>query len=191
LRIAAGTALGLGEIRAFILLGTPTREKQSVESIAIPSSTTEIITIRPPAAADYREWRLLWDGYNAFYGRSGRTAVPAEICDTTWRRFFDPAETLRALVAELDGKVVGIAHYLFHRSTNHLENLCYLEDLFTARAKRHRGVGRALIQAVCERAREAGSTRIYWMTHETNATAIALYTQVAERSGFIVFQHGL
>lgn len=151
----------------------------------------EHIIIRPPRSADYQQWRVLWDGYNAFYGRHGRTAVPEEICDATWQRFFDPTEPVRALVADLDGEIAGIAHYLFHRSTNHIENLCYLEDLFTARSKRHRGVGRALIQAVCERAREAGSTRVYWMTHESNAPAIALYTQVAERSGFIVFGQGL
>ena len=151
----------------------------------------EHITIRSPAAADYQPWRVLWDGYNAFYGRAGPTAVPEEICDTTWRRFFDPGEPVRALVAELDGEIAGIAHYLFHRSTNHLANLCYLEDLFTAQTKRHRGIGGALIRAVYDRAREAGSTRVYWMTHESNATAIALYTRMAERSGFIVFRQGL
>ena len=151
----------------------------------------ETITIRSPATADYLQWRLLWDGYNAFYGRAGHTAVPEEISDATWRRFFDPAEPMRALVAEVDGELAGIAHYLYHRSTNHLENLCYLEDLFTAHTKRHRGVASALIHGVCDCARAAGATRIYWMTHESNATAIALYTRLAERSGFIVFGRGL
>lgn len=151
----------------------------------------EHIEIRSPVATDYQQWRVLWDGYNAFYGRAGLTAVPDEIRDTTWRRFFDPCEPVRALVAELDGEIAGIAHYLFHRSTNHLTNLCYLEDLFTAHGKRHRGVASALIRAVYDRAREAGSTRVYWMTHESNTAAIALYTQMAERSGFIIFRQGL
>lgn len=153
--------------------------------------SVETITIRSPAAADYDQWRVLWDGYNAFYGRAGATAVPEEICEMTWRRFFDPAEPVHAVVAELEGEIAGIAHYLFHRSTNHLENLCYLEDLFTARTKRQRGVGSALIRAVYDRAREAGSPRVYWMTHESNATAIGLYRQMAERSGFIVFRQVL
>lgn len=159
-----------------------------MESSTARPSVNEVITIRPAAAEDYPEWRVLWDGYNAFYGRSGRTAVPEEICATTWRRFFDPAEPLRALVAEVEGEIAGIAHYLFHRSTNHLEHLCYLEDLFTAQSKRHRGVARALIRGVCDRAREAGSRCTYWMTHQSNAAAIGLYTQLAEQTGFIVFR---
>ena len=151
----------------------------------------ETINVRPAADRDYDQWRVLWNGYNAFYGRAGVTAVPEVISDATWKRFFDPAEPLRALVAELDGELAGIAHYLFHRSTNHLEHMCYLEDLFTEQSKRDRGVGRALIQGVCDRAREAGSTRVYWMTHESNARAIALYTSMAERPGFIVFQQSV
>jgi GNAT superfamily N-acetyltransferase len=151
-------------------------------------SSVEKIIVRPAVAEDYDRWRVLWDGYNAFYGRSGNTAVPQTIVESTWGRFFDSAETMHALVAELGDEVVGIAHYQFHRSTNHIEKLCYLEDLFTAESKRARGVGRALIQAVYERARQAGSPRVYWMTHESNARAIALYAQMAERSGFIVFR---
>jgi len=151
----------------------------------------ETINVRPAAARDYEQWRLLWQGYNAFYGRAGATAVPEVISNATWKRFFDPAESMRALVAELDGEVAGIAHYLFHRSTNHLEHLCYLEDLFTEPSKRDRGVGRALIRGVCDRARDAGSTRVYWMTHESNARAIALYARVAERPGFIVYQQSV
>lgn len=159
-----------------------------MENTTIPSSVPDVIEIRPLVPEDYRAWRVLWDGYNAFYGRSGRTAVPEDISAATWRRFFDPAEPLHALVAELEGEIAGIAHYLFHRSTNHLEHLCYLEDLFTAQSKRHRGVGGALIRGVCDKAREAGSTCTYWMTHQSNAAAIALYTQLAEQTGFIVFR---
>jgi GNAT superfamily N-acetyltransferase len=151
----------------------------------------ESITIRPVSAKDYEQWRVLWAGYNAFYGRAGATAVGEAIIVATWNRFFDPAESLRALVAELDGEIAGIAHYLFHRSTNHLEKLCYLEDLFTAEAKRGRGVGRALIQAVYECAREAGAPRAYWMTHESNARAISLYGRLADRSGFVVYAHAM
>jgi GNAT superfamily N-acetyltransferase len=162
-----------------------------VENQTRGGSSVEEIIIRPAVANDYDQWRLLWEGYNSFYGRSGDTAVPQAIVRSTWERFFDPRETMRVLVAELNGEVVGIAHYLFHRSTNCIENVCYLEDLFTAESKRERGVGRALIQAVYKRAREAGSTRVYWMTHESNAAAIALYAQVAERSGFVVFRRSV
>jgi GNAT superfamily N-acetyltransferase len=83
---------------------------------------------------------------------------------------------------------VGLAHYLFHRSTTMLGPICYLQDLFTDAASRGKGVGRALIEAVYERARRAGSLRVYWQTHETNLVARKLYDEVAERSGFIVYR---
>lgn len=149
-------------------------------------STSPII--RPVVRADFADWLPLWDGYNAFYGRAGATSLPAEITQMTWARFFDAYEPVHGLVAETDRQLVGLAHYIFHRSTIMIEPTCYLQDLFTSPAARGKGVGRALIDAVAERARLAGSTRLYWHTQETNLTAIGLYDQVAERSGFIVYR---
>jgi len=95
---------------------------------------------------------------------------------------------VHALVAERDGSLLGLAHYLFHRSTIQLEPSCYLQDLFTVPAARGHGVGRALIERVYEIARAAKVPRVYWQTHETNATAMRLYDQVAEKSGFVVYR---
>lgn len=148
---------------------------------------TASIIIRPPTRDDREPWERLWEGYNAFYGRLGPTALPPEITDVTWRRFFDPAEPVRALVAEADGELLGLTHYLFHRSTTALALTCYLQDLFTSEAARGQGVGRALIEAVYAAARTAGSTRVYWQTQETNAVARTLYDKVAANSGFIVY----
>jgi GNAT superfamily N-acetyltransferase len=144
--------------------------------------------IRPVAPADFEQWLPLWEGYNAFYGRSGATALPERITQTTWQRFFNADEPVHALVADRDGRLVGLVHYLFHRSTTMLGPTCYLQDLFTTGAARGQGIGRALIEAVYERARAAGSTRVYWQTHETNLTARLLYEKLADRSGFIVYR---
>jgi GNAT superfamily N-acetyltransferase len=146
------------------------------------------LLVRHAVRSDYERWLLLWDGYNAFYGRSGPTALSPEITRMTWLRFFDAYEPVHALVAESDGRLVGIAHYLFHRSTIAIEPVCYLQDLFTDQAARGQGVGGALISEVYERARQAGTPRVYWQTHETNHTAQQLYDGVAERSGFIVYR---
>lgn len=147
--------------------------------------------IRPVAAADCAQWLSLWDGYNGFYGRAGPTALAAEITWTTWLRFLDGSEPVQALVAEAAGQLVGLAHYLFHRSTIRIEPVCYLQNLYTAANARGRGVGRALIGAVADRARAAGTTRLYWQTHESNHTAMRLYDSLAERSGFLVYRREL
>jgi GNAT superfamily N-acetyltransferase len=144
--------------------------------------------VRSVARSDYAQWLPLWDGYNAFYGRSGETALAPEITQTTWARFFDAYEPVHALVAESRGRLVGLAHYLFHRSTTTIAPVCYLQDLFSDAAARGQGVGRALITELYGRARQAGTSRVYWQTHETNQTAQALYDKVAERSGFIVYR---
>ncbi len=144
-------------------------------------------SVRPLAREDLAAWRPLWDGYNAFYGREGATALPEHITQSTWQRFFDPGEPVFALVAEHQGSMVGLAHYLFHRSMTKIEPVCYLSDLFTAPALRGQGIGRALIEGVCAAARAAGATRVYWQTHETNTAGRVLYDKVAGHHGFLVY----
>jgi GNAT superfamily N-acetyltransferase len=147
--------------------------------------------IRPVRRDDFAAWKELWDGYNAFYGRSGSSALPPEVTQTTWSRFFDAYEPMHALVAAGCDKLLGLAHFLHHRSTIQVAPTCYLQDLFTTAASRGQGIGGALIQAVYERAKVAGCSRVYWQTHETNTAALKLYDKVAEKSGFVVYRRTL
>lgn len=146
------------------------------------------VHVRFVTRGDYAEWLPLWEGYNEFYKRFGATALPDAVTQVTWARFFDTYEPMYAMVAVDGGRVVGLVHYLWHRSTITIEPTCYLQDLFTAEAARGKGVGRALIEAVYEQARLAGVVQVYWRTHATNATARRLYDQVAEESGSLVYK---
>jgi GNAT superfamily N-acetyltransferase len=145
------------------------------------------IDIRPVRPEDYDAWRPLWDDYNAFYERVGPTALPEEVTESTWRRFFDANEPVHCIVAEREGRVVGLCHYLYHRSTSRLELMCYLQDLFTLAEERGHGVGRALIEATYDIAQQAGCKRVYWQTHTTNTPGRTLYDKVAKHFGFIVY----
>ena len=149
------------------------------------------LSIRPVTRQDYDQWLPLWEGYNEFYGRSGPTALSLEIIHMTWERFFDVYEPVHALVAERDEQLLGLTHYIFHRSTIAIEPICYLQDLFTSTAARGKGIGRALINGVYEQAKLAGLSRVYWQTHETNLTAMQLYDKLADRSGFLVYRKQL
>jgi len=149
------------------------------------------MVIRDVAATDFDRWLPLWEGYNLFYERVGPAAIPADVTRMTWARFFDSYDPVNALVAERRGELLGLAHYIFHRHTAMLGPICYLQDLFTSKEARRQGVGHALINGVYDRARTAGSTRVYWQTHETNETAQSLYDKVAERSGFIVYRQNV
>ena len=142
------------------------------------------VVIRDVASADRPQWDLLWKGYLEFY----KVTIPDAVTDTTWSRFFDHYEPIHCMVAEDDGNLVGLVHYVFHRNTWMVEPVCYLEDLFTSLGARGKGVGRKLIEAVYRKAKTAGVSRVYWMTHETNAQAMILYDKVAEKSGFLQYR---
>ena len=142
------------------------------------------ISVRPLTPTDRTQWQPLWKGYLDFY----KTSVPPEQYDLTWSRFHDPAEPMFVLGAFEGETMLGIVHYIFHRSCWTAGPTCYLQDLFTVDAARGKGVGRALIEAVYAAAKAEGASRVYWQTHETNATAMVLYNKVADRSGFLVYR---
>ena len=143
-------------------------------------------TIRNVRPTDRAGWDALWAGYLAFY----ESELPAEVTETTWRRFFDNDEPMQAFVAadRTSGELLGFVHMVFHRGTWAIGDFCYLEDLFVAEKARGHGIARALIEAVYEEADERGCERVYWLTHETNATARALYDKVAKHRRFIQYQ---
>jgi GNAT superfamily N-acetyltransferase len=142
------------------------------------------IVVRPLRPHERADWEPLWRGYQVFY----ETDIPESTTAETWARLHDPAEPMGALGAYVGGRLCGIAHYIFHRSCWSIGNYCYLQDLFVADAARGRGLGRRLIAAVEQAARDVGASRIYWLTHETNTDARALYDKVAQRSGFIQYR---
>ena len=143
------------------------------------------VKTRPLTTSDESDWRRLWRGYLDFY----ESSVSEEVYATTFRRLIDPdTADMAALVAEQDGKVCGLVHYLFHRHCWRIENVCYLPDLFVSPETRGGGVGRALIQAVYDAADANGTPSVYWMTQEFNYRGRMLYDQVATRTPFIKYQ---
>ncbi|MCB1472465.1 MAG: GNAT family N-acetyltransferase [Rhodobiaceae bacterium] len=144
------------------------------------------LTIRPLDAGDRAGWDPLWQGYLTFY----ESAVPDEVTQTTWARLIDANEEPNGFCAvDAAGRLVGIVHYLFHRSTWTTTCYCYLEDLFTDPQARGLGAGRALIEAVYAAAAQKGATRVYWNTQHFNTRARVLYDQVATLSPFIQYRY--
>lgn len=144
-----------------------------------------MVLVRPIGREERAAWEPLWIGYQGFYN----VALASEVTDRTWARLHDPAEPMHALGGYVAGQLVGITHLIYHRSCWTIGDYCYLQDLFVAEQARGRGVGRALIEAVYAVAREQGASRVYWLTHETNQAAMALYDKLADRSGFIQYRH--
>ena len=144
--------------------------------------------IRPLTAADQADWRKLWTGYLQFY----QATVPDEVYASTFARLLgDDPRDFSALVAEVDGKLLGLTHYLFHRHAWKIEEVCYLQDLYVDPQARGLGLGRKLIEAVYTRADAAGAPAVYWLTQDFNAEARQLYDRIAKVSPFIRYNRAL
>jgi GNAT superfamily N-acetyltransferase len=148
---------------------------------------TDTVSIRLLKPADADAWRALWEGYQRFY----KVEIAPAVTDGTWARLLDAAEPMHCAVAERNGVLVGLVHYIFHRSTWTSGDYVYLQDLFVQPDQRGGGHGRKLIEHVYDAARQHGASRVYWLTHETNVDAMKLYDKVAERSGFVQYRKAM
>jgi GNAT superfamily N-acetyltransferase len=145
------------------------------------------LTIHPVRPSDKDQWLPLWRGYLAFYHED----LPQEITNQTWDRILDEGEQIYCLGGYSDGEMVAFATYVLHRSTWSASTYCYLEDLFVADSQRGKGVGRQMIEAIAQAARDHGSTRLYWNTNEANKTAQALYDRIATKTDVLQYRKAL
>lgn len=146
------------------------------------------LIVRPLEADDRASWTQLWDLYLEFY----HTSVTDEVHDVYFDRLLnDDPNDFNCFMAILDGKPVGLTHYLFHRHGWKVENVCYLQDLYALPETRGTGVGRALIEAVYAEADRRGAPSVYWLTQEDNDTARKLYDRIAAKTDFIKYQRPL
>ncbi|SHL82331.1 GNAT family N-acetyltransferase [Phytopseudomonas punonensis] len=143
--------------------------------------------IRAVTADDHAAWWPLWQGYQRFYA----TEIPEATSARTWQHFLAADEPMYAALACQDGRAIGMVHWIFHRSCWTDGDYCYLQDLFVDESIRGSGAGRGLIEHVYAQARLAGASRVHWLTHESNTTAMQLYDRIAERPGLVQYRKKL
>ncbi len=143
------------------------------------------VAIRPFQRDDFDAWYPLWRGYQAFY----KVDIARATSEITWRRLLDTDEPMHGAFALDDtGRPLAFVHYIEHRSCWTVGNYCYLQDLFAEPSMRGKGYGRALIEHVYSQASAMGCSRVWWLTHESNADAMLLYDRIADKSGFIQYR---
>lgn len=148
-------------------------------------TATPTLTIRPLRHDDEADWRKLWTAYLEFY----KSSVPEAVYASTFARLLgDDPQDFHGFVAEQDGVLVGLVHYVYHRHCWRIENVCYLQDLYADPVVRGTGVGRKLIEAVYAAADQAQAPAVYWLTQEDNHTGRQLYDRVGQLTNFIKYQ---
>lgn len=148
---------------------------------------TDALIVRPLSLSDRSAWDKLWAAYLEFYG----AARSKSVYDTYFDRLLgDDPQDFHCLVAEHEGTLVGLTHYLFHRHGWSVENVCYLQDLYADSSVRGMGVGRKLIEAVYAAADAAGAPSVYWLTQDFNTTARRLYDRIGTVTPFVKYQRG-
>lgn len=148
---------------------------------------SDSLVIRSATTDDFDAWLALWRGYQAFY----KVDIPDAVTQQTWKRLLDADEPMHVALAVRANKPVGLVHFIYHRSTWTAGNYCYLQDLFVDPSERGKGTGRALIEHVYAQAEKAQASRVYWLTHESNHSAISLYDAVADKPGFIQYRKNI
>ncbi len=142
------------------------------------------VVIRPVEARDEDAWRGLWADYLTFY----EAELPEAVTASTFARITsDDPLTMRGLLLEVDGRAAGLVQYVMHRTCWKDERVTYLQDLYARPELRGRGLGRALIGAVYDRADAAGAPAVYWLTQAFNATARRLYDRIGVLTPFIEY----
>lgn len=142
------------------------------------------LIVRTLKASDEPEWRRLWTGYLDYY----ESSVSEEVYQSSFARMLSNEDNeFHGMVAELDGKLVGLVHYLFHRHGWKIENVCYLQDLYTDPSVRGKSIGRALIEATYEAADANGTPAVYWLTQDFNEAGRRLYDRVGQLTPFIKY----
>ena len=139
--------------------------------------------IRAVAERDHAAWAGLYAGYAAFYGVAQSEAMRA----TVWGWLMDAGHGTEGLVAEVDGVVVGLAHYRAFARPLSASVGGFLDDLFVGPEARGSGAAEALVQGVEEVGRARGWTLIRWITAEDNYRARGLYDRVAEKAKWVTY----
>ena len=146
---------------------------------------SSLVSIRSLQDGDFQAWKNLWNAYLEFY----ETTVEDNIYETSFGRMLSHQNiSQNALVAERNGVLVGLVHYIFHPHNWKIEEVCYLQDLYVSPELRGCGVGRALIEAVYAASDARDIPTVYWLTQDFNKPARRLYDYIASVTPFIKYQ---
>ena len=140
--------------------------------------------IREIKLKDKKHWEKLYKGYAVFY----KVEMNNEILQTVWNWLNDKNHELKGIGYEIDGKIVGLAHYRKLLSPLKGKYIGYLDDIFVDQEYRGQKIGKKLINKIREISKDNGWDLVRWQTDEDNFTAKKLYDKVAKKTKKNVYE---
>lgn len=143
----------------------------------------EKIIIRKPHHNEYDDWIKIYKEYLDFY----QTSLTSEELKTVWSWISEPNPELFCYLAELDKKIVGLAHFRkFIRPIKSCHSI-FLDDLFVVSEFRGQRIGYRLIEAVKLYAKENNFPLVRWVTGHDNTPAMKLYDSIAQKTTWVIY----
>ena len=140
--------------------------------------------IREIQLKDKERWQKLYKGYADFY----KVEMNNKILQTVWDWLYDKSHELKGIGYEIDGKIVGIAHYRKLLSPLKGKYIGYLDDIFVDPEYRGQKIGKKLLNEIKEISKTNGWNLVRWQTDEDNFTAKKLYDKVAKKTKKNVYE---
>ena len=140
--------------------------------------------IRELTQNDFNNWSDLYKGYANFY----KVPMNKEILNTLWGWIQDKNHVVKAICYELEGKIVGIAHYRSMPRPLNGRYIGFLDDLFVEPDYRGQKIGKKLIEHLKSLSKNNNWCGIRWITQSSNKNAKKLYDKIANNTGFDLYE---
>ena len=140
--------------------------------------------IRKLEQKDKENWARLYNGYADFY----KVSMNSGILDTIWSWIHDETHDVNAICFELEGKIVGIAHYRTMPRPIKGKYIGFLDDLFVEPEFRGQKIAQKLISYLKSLSKTNNWNGIRWITHSSNENAKKLYDKIENNTGFELYE---
>ena len=133
---------------------------------------------------DKDKWEKLYHAYADFY----KVPMNSAILDTLWNWILDDNHIVNGICYELEGNIVGIAHYRSMPRPIKGQYIGFLDDLFVEPEFRGQQIAQKLISYLKSLSKANNWNGIRWITHSSNENAKKLYDKIANNTGFELYE---
>ena len=132
----------------------------------------------------YEVWIELYHKYSVYY----QVDIPKDNFDLTWKWLTSENYPFWGILADLDSKIVGFAHFRSLPSPLDSCEVGFLDDLFVLQEYRGKKIGYSLIEKVHQIGKSKNWPYINWITKDDNYPARTLYDKISTKTDWNFYE---